>query len=135
MNVYYSKIDWWIIATIASSIMLTTVLGLFLMDQTKIGGYICIGTAILTLALFILFTFPCKYTLTKDRVLIQCGILKQEALYSQIISIKNSSNPISAPALSLQRVEIKLKTGFKIISPNNREQFIKELSSKLTRTP
>ena len=73
--------------------------------------------------------------MTEDRVIIQCGFLRQEALYSQITGVRKSNNPLSAPALSLQRVKITMTNGFKLVSPKNREQFIEELKSKLPVTP
>ena len=131
MSVYLSKVDWWLIAIIAGSVILTVVLGISMYNQTKTGSFICFVTALFTAGVFLLLAVPCKYTLTEDRVLIQSGILKQEALYSQITGVKKSNNPLSAPALSLQRVEITMKNGFKLVSPKNREQFIQELTSRL----
>lgn len=135
MSNYYSKVDWWLIAVIVGSVLFTFALGIFMFHQTRIGSYICFGSGIFIGGLFLLLAVPCKYTLTEDRVIIQSGILRQEALYSQITGVKKSNNPLSAPALSLQRVKITMTNGFKLISPKNREQFIEELISKLPVTP
>ena len=131
MSVYYSKIDWWIVALIAGSVLFTFILGISLYSESKIGSYICFGSGIFTAGLFLLLSIPLKYTLVEDRLIIRSGILKQEALYSQITAVKKSRNPLSAPALSLERVEITMNKGFKLVSPKNREQFIEELLSKL----
>ncbi len=134
MNVYYSEVDGWIIAAIFGAVGLVLVLGAFSYYKNKIASYTCFGAGVFIVALFFLLAWPCKYTLTEDRLIIQSGIFKQEVIYSQITHVKKSSNPSSAPALSLQRVEVTMKNGFKLISPNNREKFIEELSSKKINT-
>jgi len=135
MSIYYSKVDWWLIGVIIGSVLFCIVLGIFIYNQSRIGSIICFGSGVFTGGLFLLFAFPCKYTLTEDRVIIQSGFFRQEALYSQITGVRKSNNPLSAPALSLQRVKITMTNGFKLVSPKNREQFIEELKSKLPVTP
>ncbi len=135
MSIYYSKVDTWVIGVIIGSVLFCIVLGLLIYNQSRIGSYICFGSGLFTGGVFLLFGFPCKYTLAEDRVIIQSGILRQEALYSQIIGVKKSNNPLGAPALSIRRVKITMTKGFKLISPKNREQFIEELKSKLLVIP
>jgi hypothetical protein len=73
---------------------------------------------------------PCHYTLTDSFLLIGCGFLNEEIKYEKIKSASLSSNPLSAPALSLSRVKVDLENGFRLISPQNREAFIAELENK-----
>jgi hypothetical protein len=49
-----------------------------------------------------------------------------------IARVEASSNPRSAPTLSLTRVQITLKQGgIRLISPMDRDRFMRELESKI----
>lgn len=60
---------------------------------------------------------------------IKCGFLpKEKCFISQIVKIKNTHNIISAPAISLDRIEIRLNNRQQlIISPLDKEEFINHL--------
>lgn len=67
--------------------------------------------------------------ITGDVLYIQCGFLyNQQIKISSIRQIKETNNPISSPALSLDRIEIKFdKYNSVLISPKEKEMFIKHL--------
>ena len=65
-----------------------------------------------------------------DHLLIQSGILKKRIKYEDILSFEKSFNLLAAPAFSLKRVKIKLRKGFDLVSPKDRDDFILELERK-----
>ncbi len=67
--------------------------------------------------------------ITGDVLYIQCGFLyNQQIKISSIRQIKETNNPISSPALSLDRIEIKFdKYSSVLISPKEKEMFIEHL--------
>lgn len=76
---------------------------------------------------FITFTLmTTKYTINKDKLRIQCGFLYDETItINNIISITETKNPLSSPAASLDRLELKLKNSYSIlISPKEKDEFI-----------
>lgn len=85
---------------------------------------------VFTLGIVLVLTVPCRYTLESDHLFIQCGILKKRIPYAEIRKIELSSNPLSAPALSLRRVKIFYGRTFQLVSPLERERFVEELSKR-----
>jgi hypothetical protein len=84
------------------------------------------------LFLFIGYLFLSTRYLVQDHFLIiQVGFLYQKKI--DILSIKRvrpSRNPLSAPATSLDRLEIRHgKSGFELISPKDKNGFIQLLKS------
>ena len=76
-----------------------------------------------------------KYILYSEHFLISAGYLgKQRIAYSSIVNIKETHNPLSAPARSLDRVEIDYVVSgmhkFALISPVHLKMFKKELESR-----
>ena len=85
------------------------------------------GVLLLTIAL----TQPCRYTIMKDSISVRCGVTVYQVSLDEIISIRPSSSWISAPALSLRRIEIKTKKRVIIVSPRDREAFIADLQNAI----
>jgi hypothetical protein len=69
------------------------------------------------------------YTITADDMLVvRSGFMRYQIPIGQIQSVHRTRNPASAPALSLDRLEITYGTyGFVLISPVEPEHFIEEL--------
>ncbi|MDF1811753.1 MAG: PH domain-containing protein [Verrucomicrobiales bacterium] len=73
--------------------------------------------------------FPCYYAIEESDILIRSGIIRYRVPIDGVQSVTPTSNPLSAPAPSLKRVEIRMKDGkFHLVSPSDREGFIKELN-------
>lgn len=81
----------------------------------------------------LIITTPCRYTLTSDSLNIRCGLLFRTVPLSQVQKVELSSSWESAPALSLRRVKITLDRGYRIISPVDRDVFIKDLMDAVQR--
>lgn len=66
---------------------------------------------------------------TKNELLIKCGFLFKTVVdISKIKSIRRTRNPISSPAASLDRIELKYgKWDSVIISPKDKIKFVNEL--------
>jgi Protein of unknown function (DUF1200). len=76
---------------------------------------------------------PCRYTITDKALIIKCGMNEDRIELKRIRDAVPSFNPLSAPALSIKRVKIILDKGFCLISPSDRDAFIREIKQK-TRT-
>ena len=75
-----------------------------------------------------------KYILEGDTLLIQSGFLyKKKMNISEVQKIIESNNPLSSPAASLDRLEIRKTTwDYVLISPKQKEDFIQAM---LERNP
>ena len=131
MKVYNSRVDWWIAALIGGSILFCIGLGGYLVAVDKTAAVILFGIVVLMIALILLLCVPCRYILHDDHLLVQAGIIQYKIPYSDIQKIEKSSNPLSSPALSLKRVKITRSKGFILVSPPDREQFIRDISARL----
>lgn len=132
MKVYYSRVDWWITALIAGSILFCTGLGIYLIGSDSLAALILFGIVACCVVIVLLLAIPCKYTMLSDHLLVQSGLVKYRIPYSEIRKIEKSNNPLSSPALSLKRIKITREKGFLLVSPPDRDQFIQELSARLT---
>jgi uncharacterized membrane protein YdbT with pleckstrin-like domain len=132
-HVYPSAVDWWWIVPLMIVVVYVSFEDIITKFQqgAVLDGWIAVGVVLLVVALFITIIIPCRYTLTDDGLLIQSGLIKTKIDYRRMRDVKPSRNPLSAPALSLRRVKIKLDRGFALISPKHRDEFIVELKRRI----
>ena len=130
---YKSKVDLWI----AILLILIVALGLFwIIDSiffgTSVNESIGLGITGIVMILSVLIFLPVNYTLLESQLLIRFGLFRHRINYQDIKSVKKTFNLLSSPALSLKRIEIQYSKGigFTLISPNDIESFVKDLSIK-----
>lgn len=75
-----------------------------------------------------------KYILETDRLVINCGIYKNEIAFQEILELYKKKSLGRQPALSEKMVFIKYKdrgvTNLVGISPKNRDEFIQEIQKR-----
>ena len=86
-----------------------------------------IPTALLLLVLF----FNIKYTLTADTLLVKNGFSTQSISLKDITNITPTSSTLSAPALSLDRIEIRYEGGSIVISPKDKDGFYHTIQERV----
>lgn len=132
-----SKIDWWYKLTV----WLTVALIVFLIIWTafheeEVMAYavgIVLGCILLGILLWIYF--GTYYEFKETYLLCKSGPFVERIDYEKIKSIKPCRNLFSSMALSRERIEIRqhgkgFVTGTTYISPENRDDFIKELRKR-----
>jgi len=122
MQTYKSKLDKKLCIPIA--LVIGTVL--FIMVYNKIW----IGVLIILLVIsFVVHMFlTTRYHVIGKKLVIKCGFLYNATVNIDAIkSIKETNNPMSSPATSLDRLEISYRYGAVLISPKKKEAFIKQL--------
>lgn len=125
----YSKIDFWFLATITFTIVISVVSGLFI-PSNEVWIYLLFVLPMIFLLLWI--TFKTYYQLTETHLICKSGPFKEKIAYEQIASLALKENFLSSMALSTKRIEIKRHKGnvftkTTYISPVDREQFLDEL--------
>lgn len=124
MKTYRSKIDWWLLALIAAPIVLA---GVASIKEGK--GEVLLG--LIPPVIIIAYVFSTvKYTLNDGMLNVKAGFLvNQDIKIAEIRSVTKTFNPLSAPALSINRLEIKYgsNAAYALISSKNRQQFIADL--------
>jgi len=69
-----------------------------------------------------------RYFLSDDTLRVRCGPFRFRVLIAEITDISPTINPVSSPALSLDRIRIEIGGRRAImISPEPREEFLRQL--------
>lgn len=128
-RVFGTKVDAWIAAVIVLGTVIPLVMLVVIGFQTHQNGIIPAG--FFAPILIGLFAIPIKYELQSDLLLIQSGIIKYRVRYSDIELIEPTRNPLSSPAMSLDRLKIVYgKRKMIMISPNDRAAFLSEIKKR-----
>ena len=128
-----SKIDIWIALLLVAGPLILINLGIYLHKTgEEQNSLICISAGMLIGVVTWILAFPCQYTLEDKSLLAQSGILKWRIPYAEIQTVELSNSILSGPALSLQRIEVRYDQGRILISPNERDLFLKELRKKVS---
>lgn len=119
---FQSKKDWW-----AYPVFLGVIVAVFIplvKDQDLTSLYI--GVPVAGLLLWIWFTT--YYVIERNSLVVRSAFIHKIIPVYEIKSIRRTFNPLSSPALSLDRLEIQYGNGkMVLISPENREKFLEEL--------
>lgn len=130
MEIYKSKVDWWLILILViDSICILTLI------YINFGSKILYIDVLLLIFLVILvwLPLPTTYYVVNNSILnIHSIFLSWEVPLNTIEKVEQTSDSLIAPALSLDRIKIKYKKDGRyksiIISPKNKSEFIKQIS-------
>lgn len=128
---FNSKKDKWLTFLIWGVIIFPV----FILMTSYISGdmgmtpFIIIALLFIILDIFVLWAwYTTYYVLEDDALIIKSGPIKKVVKYSSIQSLQKTSNPLSSPALSMQRIEIVYnRYQVTLVSPIHRDQFIAHL--------
>lgn len=129
-HIFRTRIDAWLVILVGIAIASCFVQAWSLSSVSPGGSIAAAAIGILSLVIVLTVTVPCRYTLKGDHLFIQCGVIRKRIPYAQIHRVEASSSPLSAPALSLRRVKIVYGQSFQLVSPQERDRFIEELSKR-----
>jgi hypothetical protein len=125
---FSSKIDGWI-GLLLIALPLATIGGAAVSLQ-KGSWQGLIGIAFVGL-LYALLVFPMFYELDGDALVIRFGVFKRRVPYASIRRVTPTRNPLSSPALSLDRLHIDAGNPLgPNISPRDREGFLRALAER-----
>ena len=132
--VFTSKIDFWLAFLIFGSSLLLILAPLWEWIYNDISirrmAFISFLTVPIALLLLVLF-FNIKYTLKDRALLVKNGFFTQSISLEYITHINPTNSVLSAPALSLDRIEIKYKGGSIVISPKDKDEFYHVLQERI----
>lgn len=129
--VYRSKVDWWLGLLLGGTVGYMVVLAIIPVVNGE-GVQWTITISSLFMLLIILPLFAVKYVLYSDHLFVSCGIYgKIRIPYNAITSMKETHNPLSSAALSLDRIQIDyVENGYHqmvLISPVRKKEFMKKI--------
>lgn len=89
-----------------------------------------VGVVAAVPVIYAFVVFPTNYELTPDALKVRSGVIRTSIPYHEIRQVRASRSWLSAPALSLDRLEIAYGTSrTTLISPRDRAAFLRNLSS------
>ena len=137
-TVYRSKIDVWLIVVLAVAIVvsLLAALTVVLSVRSPAAWAVAAFTAIIGAGLPLWLLLSTHYTLGHGQLVVRSGPFKWRIPVAEITSITPTSNLLSSPALSLDRLRIDYGRGKSVmISPRDKEQFVRDIGPKLAVWP
>lgn len=129
--VHPSKVDTWLAVVLAIAMIASLVAALAVLAvPSPMAWAISAVTAIIGVGLPLWLLLSTRYTLARDELLVRSGPFKWRIAVTDITSITPTSNPLSSPALSLDRLRIEYGRGQSLmISPRDKERFVKDVEA------
>ena len=135
-KVYRSKVDWWLGLVISLGVVAILAGSVSLLLTPSKGGVpnVWIALGMLLMAVFMVWIlFSVRYTITAKDLLVRAAFFRWRIPLDQIVEVHPTHNPLSSPALSLDRLRISYKrpsgrTWWVMISPNERDRFLDDLA-------
>ena len=120
---YKSKVDAWLVAATVGVVAAAVVPCLFV-DFS----WAALAIMLLTLALILLALFGIRYEVAGGKLRVSCCRLVMDTIdISKITQIRPTRTLISAPAASIDRLEIRAGRRSVVVSPRCKEAFINNL--------
>ena len=132
--VFTSKIDFWLAFLILGSSLLLILVPVWewMYNNSSIKRILFMNLFTMPGAiLLLLIFFNVKYSLSDDELFVKNGFSTQSIPLKDIIYIIPTNSMLSAPALSLDRIEIKYEGGSIVISPKDKDGFYRAIQERV----
>jgi hypothetical protein len=133
--VHRSRVDWWLFSLVSMGVALSGFGGAFVLASASSAGPRWIGGFGLLISVAVLLvTWPVRYEITPVELRVRAGVFRWRIPLTWIRAGRLSANPLSAPAWSLRRLRLDYRRpdgreGFQLLSPRDREAFLRELAA------
>ncbi len=130
-TVYRSRIDTWLVLFLAAALAVSLYANFVISSAMPSAAWAVAGlTAAIGIGLPLWLMLSTHYTLDSRQLLVQCGPFKWRIALADITAVTPTTNPLSSPALSLDRLRIDYGQGKSLmISPRNKEQFLRAMEA------
>jgi membrane protein YdbS with pleckstrin-like domain len=133
---YRTKVDSWLVVVLAGAVALPIAIGI--VGYWRVGAgpaaWLPVSIAALMVITICIVAVPTRYEVRPSRLVIRSGFLRWEVPRADILSITPTSNPLSGPAWSLERLEVTwMHAGSArsiLISPQRKEEFLREVAGQ-----
>lgn len=120
---YKSKVDTWLVLVILALTIIP--IAPLLYSDFSITVFCIIATS---LCLILSLIYSIRYIIEDEYLIIKYGfIFSQKVLIDEIRSISSTRTILSAPAASLDRLELRLEKNVVVVSPKDKMGFIRSL--------
>ena len=128
-SIHSSKVDTWLILVAALAAGASVGVAVALLREGGVPVVVMVPVVVVLGAGLPLWTlFGTRYELTPGRLRIRCGPFRWNVSLNEICAVTPTRNPLSSPALSLDRLRIDYGRGSSVmISPRDQARFLAEL--------
>jgi uncharacterized membrane protein YdbT with pleckstrin-like domain len=129
---FRSKVDSWFVAVlVVSGVGALVACGVALGEGPPGGVFAAVVSVAFVMALPIWLLAATDYTIENSALRIRSGPFRWSIRLDEIRSVQPTRNPLSSPALSLDRLRITYGAGkFIMISPEDKAGFLRELEKR-----
>jgi hypothetical protein len=130
---FRSKIDWWLLVVliIAAAGSIIVVISMAI-TQSLVVALLTLPLLLPTVVLPVWLLAATNYTIRAEDLHVRSGPFAWRIPLHEIRSVSRTRNPLSSPALSLDRLRIEYGKGRSImISPKDKENFLNELRKRV----
>jgi Bacterial PH domain len=134
--IHRSKKDAWLVSLIWLSVLVPLMIGIPLLIASDVSRSLGLALTIIganTALVILLLTYPLRYEILSSELTVRCGLRRWRIPLSSIQDVRPTRNSSSAPAWSLDRVQIDYlkdeETRSILISPKDKSAFMRELAS------
>jgi len=130
-KVYQSKVDTWLgVILVALPIPMAFIIWKLFHESVHERWFVAVPIFFIGICLPISLLAYTSYTITEKSLSIRSSLFKWEIPLREISTIQPTNDPLSSPALSLDRLRIEYGQGKSImISPRNKAEFIRDLQA------
>lgn len=131
-DVFRSRVDTWLAVALALAAILCVVAAGYLALGNQSGGLLIAAVLILLGVILPLWMMiPTTYTLNDQDLRVVSGPFRWRIPIREIRSVTRTNNPLSSPALSLDRLRIDYgQTKSLMVSPFDKEGFLRALEAR-----
>ena len=126
---YASKVDWWLgILVVLAPVV--AVGGALAALSSGAPSTVAVAGVVIIAIVYLGAVFPMRYGIDDDVLVVRYGLIRQRVPLADITRVERTRNPLSSPALSLDRLMIHYGRRRIMISPGEREDFLAELARR-----
>lgn len=130
--VFRSRIDAWLLIVLLTSAAAVLAAALHILN-TGAGWLVALPLVLVGVGLPLWLLASTKYTISKDTLIAQSGPFVWRVKIKDVVEVTETRSAISSPALSLDRVAIKYRSGkfsrSVLVSPKDKSGFIHAISA------
>jgi len=128
-SIHTSKVDTWLILVAALAAGASVGVAVALLREGGVPAVVLVPVVVVLGAGLPLWTlFGTRYELTPGRLRIRCGPFRWTVPLNEIRAVTPTRNPLSSPALSLDRIRIDYGRGSSVmISPRDQARFLEDM--------
>lgn len=127
---FRSKIDAWLVVPVAIGVSIPAIVGI----SRLLAGRPGISTSLVLIGLSLTLASLCvvSYTITEDTIIVRRGPMRSQMPLHRIRELRGTREAMAAPALSLDRIEIRTDKGlWLLVSPSDRIGFIRAIQDRV----